>query len=569
MGLVSGALQHGKNALLSYQSALQVIGNNVSNAGVDGYTRQSPVLASRAGVPLPEGLMPGGGVALTALQRHIDEALETRLRNAIGQEQRSLAESEALVRVEALYNELTDEDLSSMLGAFFNTFADVQGNPLDVPTRGIVISTGQALASQMRRMRTELLDMHDQVNKDLVGVIRHANQLAGEVAGLNIEVVRAEASGQGAASSLRDQRDRVLRQLAELMDIQTAETPEGAVNIYIGNEPLVQYGQSRGLTASQEQVGDRTVVAVRFTDNNGTVRINGGQIAGLVSARDNHMHGQIKALDSLAANLIRQVNLLHSQGQGLDGLTDVTGAFAVSDPAAALNSEAAGLSFPPANGTFKIAVTDQTTGETVEYVVPVSLTGLGADSSLDDVVSYINANVGNLTASVTSENRLRLQADGNWSFTFSEDSSGVLAGLGMNAFFTGDSAANIGVDADLAAAPQRLAAALTRAPGDGGNAGRLAGLATAPLADLNNMSILDQWHSVVGQLAVASAAARHSGEASHNVSQSLQAQREAISGVNMDEEAVNLMRYQRSFQAAARYITLVDQLVDEMLAMVR
>jgi flagellar hook-associated protein 1 FlgK len=445
----------------------------------------------------------------------------------------------------------------------------VQDKPLDIPTRSIAISRGQALASQMQRMRTELYGMHDQLNQDLVGVVRQANQLVEQVAGLNVEIVRAEATGQGAASALRDQRDGVLRQLAELMDIQTAETPEGAVSVYVGNEPLVQYGESRGLVADLEQAGDRNLVTVRFADNNGRVTIESGQIGGIIKARDEHLYGQIQELDKLAVNLMHQVNRLHSQGQGLDGLTDVTGLFAVDDPAAALNATAAGLSLQPENGDFTITVKDEATGQSVEHVIPVTLTGLGADTSLNDLVNHINANVANVTASVTSENRLRIQADDGWSFTFSDDTGGSLAALGMNAFFTGTSAADIAVDAELAADPRRLAAAMSNRPGDGSNAGRLADLATAPVAGLNNLSIVDQWHAVVGQLAVAGASAKHAGEATHSVSQSLLAQRETISGVNMDEEAVGLMRYQRSFQAAARYITVVDELVNEMLAMVR
>jgi flagellar hook-associated protein 1 FlgK len=84
MGLTNGALQIGQSALLTYQSALQAVGNNIANSSTDGYVRRTPQLTSMPGVPLAEGLMPGGGVALTALQRSLDEALESRLRAAIG-----------------------------------------------------------------------------------------------------------------------------------------------------------------------------------------------------------------------------------------------------------------------------------------------------------------------------------------------------------------------------------------------------------------------------------------------------------------------------------------------------
>jgi flagellar hook-associated protein 1 FlgK len=568
MGLTNGALQIGQSALLSYQSALQAVGNNIANSSTDGFVRRTPQLTPMPGVPLPEGLMPGGGVALTALQRSLDEALEARLRAAIGDEQKSLTEQQILSQVESLYNELGDHNLSSLLSAFFNAFEDVQNQPTDIPTRTVAIAAGQSLAKQLQQTRSSLLEMNDHLNQQIVDATRQANDLIRQIADLNLQIVAAESAGKGAAASLRDQRDGALKQLAQLMDIQSAETPEGAVNVYVGNLPLVQYARYRSLTTVEELDGDRMVVAVRFADDNGPVTIASGQIAGLVNARDQQICGQIQQLDQLAAALIEQVNRLHSQGQGLEGLTDLTGAYGVLDPSAALNAAGSGLSFAPANGAFKLTV-DAGTDQSQEYVIPISLTGLGADTSLNDLVDYINANVANVTASVTSENHLRLQAAAGHSFAFGADSSGALAGLGMNVFFTGRDAADIGVESELAAHPQWLAAARENRPGDGSNAAAISALNDTGVPGLNGLSIPQQWRSVVGQLATASGQARHDTETTHSVSQSLESQRASISGVNTDEEAVNLMQYQRSFQAAARYISIVDQLVSEMLSLVR
>ena len=115
MGLVNGALQIGRSALMAYQSALQVVGNNVSNAGSASYTRQTPVLSPYVGVPLPEGFMPGGGVALSALQRNVDGALVDRLRVATGDQAGALSQQETLSRIESVLNELSDTDLSTLL----------------------------------------------------------------------------------------------------------------------------------------------------------------------------------------------------------------------------------------------------------------------------------------------------------------------------------------------------------------------------------------------------------------------------------------------------------------------
>src|ERR1051325_7492177 len=106
MGLIGSALQIGKSALLAYQSALQVVGNNVSNAGSTSYTRQTPVLTPTTGVNLPEGFTPGG-VALSALQRNVDDSLENRIRIALGDQSGTQVQQDTLGRIEGVLNELS------------------------------------------------------------------------------------------------------------------------------------------------------------------------------------------------------------------------------------------------------------------------------------------------------------------------------------------------------------------------------------------------------------------------------------------------------------------------------
>lgn len=560
---------------MSYQSALQVIGNNIANSGVDGYTRQTPSLSSLKGVTLPQGLMPGGGVALTSLQRHLDEALQGRLRASLSDEQNAMTQQQALSGIESLYNELSDTDLSSALSAFFTAFSAIQNSPTEPSLRNTAIAAGTTLANQMQSMRSELLRTHDQLNTQIADAVKQANDLTKQVASLNLEIVQAESTGQGAAAALRDQRDSVLKKLSTFMDIRTLETSEGAVNVYAGNEPLVQYAQSMGLTAKQVQDGERTLVSVQFTQNGGAVTIRSGQIAGLITSRDEYLYGQIQQMDGLGSNLIRQVNTIHSQGQGLAGFDRVL-SNGVLDPSVAMNTSGAGLAYTPTSGSFKMTVTTMINPSSVppqtqsqEYDIPINLPAGGGGMSLNALVSAINANASGVTASVTASNRLQIAAGSNNTITFGRDTSGIVSALGINSFFSGSTAGNIAVNADLIDHPEWLAAATSHQPGDGSNAGAIAALTDDRKAAPGTLSISGQWRSIVSALATRSRYAKNSSEASHNVSQSLQSQRESISGVNNDEEAVHLMTYQRSFQATARYISLVDQLMSELLGLVR
>ncbi len=569
MGLITSALQIGKSALMSYQSALLAVGNNVSNASSPEYTRQTPVLSPLMGGVTPEGFQAGAGVALVALKRNIDEALESRIRAGLGDQSSAAVERQALGRLETVLNEMTDQDLSTLLEKFFAAFSSLQNNAHDVSARGMVITAGQSLVDEIRRQRTDVLSLVEELNQGITDVTRQADGIAREVASLNQQIVDAETRQRGMAGALRDQRDAKLRELSEIVRIQAEPQDTGAVNVYVGNELLVQGGTCRGLTTETE-IGDgiERVIPV-FADDDGPIRVLGGRLEGLAESRDTFSLGHLKDLDTLAAALIQEVNKVHSQGQGLCGLTDVTGTFSVFDVDAALNSDAAGLALRPRNGSFQITVRNTTTGTGVTTTIPVDLDGIGADTTLASLAEAINASTDNLSASVTADRRLRITADNGYEVTFGEDSSNVLAALGINTFFTGAAANDIALNPVVASDATLLAAARSNLPGDGTNADALARVGTAPAASLNGRSIVDFYNFVAGKIAVNGNAARAGQQAADSILTSLQAQRESISGVSLDEEAIQLVKFERGFQGAARYVSVVNNLIDEMLGLLK
>ncbi len=570
MGLVNSALQIGKSALLAYQGGLQVIGNNIANVGTDGYSRQSPSLVPQTGAYVNDGYHPGGGVTLAEVRRNVDEALNVRLRTAMGDEKGALAEQTALASLESLFNALSDVDLSSQLNDFFNAWADLQNTPEEASTRNLVLSQGAALTESLTRMSGSLENQYEALNEQLQQTVTRVNEIASDVAQLNLQIATSEASGQGTVTTLRDQRDRLLAELSELVAIQTREQPDGGCNVYIGNELLVQRELVRELTTSMEVVDGRQTAVLRWADNGGQATVWGGELEGLVRARDTHIVEQIDNLDRLAQVLISDVNRIHATGQGLEGYERLTGSYSLSDPALALNAADNGMIYMPENGGFLVTVINATTGLQETTRIEVDLDGVGADTTLNSLAADITAQVANLTASVTTDNRLQLEAGSGYAFTFSDDSSGALGALGVNAFFSGQGAKTIALDDNIVDQPQRLAAAVTGLPGDGTNAGQIAGLASSASRSLNNgQSVMDYYNGVMAELASTSAAAENAVEAADVISRSLEAQWEATSGVSLDEETLQLMRYQRAFQGAARVVTVVDELIQQLLAMAR
>jgi flagellar hook-associated protein 1 FlgK len=581
MGLLNSALQIGRSALIGYQGALQVVGSNISSAGSADYTRLSPLLDPLQGNLITGELQPGAGVALAAIQRNIDEALETRVRSAIGAQASALARENSLAQIGMLFDDLNSLGISARLAEFFNMLDELQNTPEDLAVRDLAVNQGAELAGSLRNLRTQLAEVGESIDRQITDIVKRADEVARQIARLNEEITTAEAGRREQATGLRDQRDALLRELSVYFDVTVREQPNGTVNVYVGSETLVQGSLARGLAAVEEidDTGqaaslESTRISVRFADTNQQVNVRGGQLEGLLQGRDQDT--QIAALNELASALIAEVNRIHADGQGLVGFTTVTGMVDVLATDSPLDNAAAGLAFPPQKGSFYITVADEVTATPVAYRIDISLDGTDAGTTLESLVADINTQVSGVTASITADNRLQLDADDGSTFTFGydgqharEDTSGILAALGVNTFFTGTDARSIAVNETLIERPALLAAAGVFLTGDGSNAGRLAALDTALSDRLDGASIIGFYNVISSSVAARSGAARDDAEAASVILASLRAQRESISGVNLDEEAIALIKYERAFQGAARFVSVVEGLLSELVRLIR
>jgi flagellar hook-associated protein 1 len=562
-----GALNIGKSALATHQAAIQTTGNNIANAGNADYTRQSARTVPTKDQQIRPGIFLGTGINLEAVQRNIDEALERRIRGSIADNESAATLEQWLGRVEATFNELSDTDLSTQLSTFFNAWSNLANKPQDVGLRQIVIQSGESVASAVQGMRTQLGSLRSDVDARLAAQANDANALARQIADLNGQIVTAEGGAPGQSNALRDQRDAVLKQLSQLIDVQTQIQDSGVMNVYVGSEPLVINTQNRGVGLRTEVVDGEQVTSVIFKANNGGMNVQAGQLGALDDARAK-IQGVIDQVDTLAGGLIFELNKLDAAGQGTEGFASVTASNAVDDTTVALNDDASGLAFKPVNGSFVVHVTSKATGLTTSTLVQVDLDGLNADdTTLDSLAADIDG-VDNITASVVG-GRLKIQADSNdVAVSFSQDTSGALAALGVNNFFTGDNARDIGVSQSIKDNPALLAAARNGERGDNQTARAIAALETTSLASLGGATLKATYESMVNGVAVDAANARNNAEATLVVKETLLAQREALSGVSLDEEAINLIRQQRAFQGASRLIAAVDEMMQQVLALV-
>ena len=572
MGLLNSALHIGRTALLGYQGALQVIGNNISSAGTDNYTRLTPQLSPLQGDTLVGNLKPGAGVALTGIQRNIDEALEGRVRLAIGSVQANDAQRTTLTRIEAAFSDASGTDIASRLTNFFNIFEELQNRPDDTATRELVLAGGTQLAGALLYARAALVDVGEDIDGQIVGLVQSADSMAGRIARLNEEITAAEAGTRGQATGLRDQRDTLLRELSQIFDVTVREQPNGALNVYIGSEALIQGNFVRGLVAVTQSDGTFNRTTARFADTNQQIDITGGKLAGLIISRDVHAFGRIDSIDQLAAAIIAEVNRVHADGQGFVGYESLTGAVDVLATDVGLSDPATGLTGTVQDGSFYITVIDELTETPVAFQIDVIVGSAGGDTTLESLVSDINAQVAGVTASITSDNRIAFAADDGLSFVLGfdgqqarTDTSGVLTALGVNTFFTGTDARDMAVNQTLIEQPLLIAASAVNLPGEGTNAGRIAGIDIVGSAGLGGSTIPDFYQSIVNAVAVTTRASIEAEESASAILASLEAQKGSISGVNLDEEAISLLKFERAFQGAARYISAVSNMLDELV----
>ena len=562
-----GTLNIGKSALATHQAAIQTTGNNIANAGNPDYTRQTASTAPTKDHMLRPGVFVGTGVNLTGIQRHIDEALEGRIRGSISDNEGAATTEQWIGRVESTLNELSDDDLSSQLSTFFNSWSNLANKPQDVGLRQIVVQNGDTVASWLKDLRGQLGSLRTDVDNRLKAQVDDADALATQIAHLNVEIVTSEGGSAGQANGLRDQRDGLLKQLSQLVDVRAVEQQNGTLNVYIGSDPLVINGESRGLMLRNETIDGEVTPVVAYKADNGNVRLTSGQIGALTSVRK-QIGDYVDKVDEMAGNIIFELNKLHSAGQGLEGLANVNATNVVTDSTVALNDDRSGVPFKATNGSFVVHVKDKATGLVTSTLVEVDLDGLNADdTTLNDLTTALD-NIAGMSATNAS-GLLKLSTDSNAvEISFSQDSSGVLAALGVNGFYSGRDARDIAVNTAIKDNPSLLAAAKNGEKGDNQTALAIAALESAKLPALNGSSLKEKYQSFVNEIAISAADAKNDSQASAVVKETLLAQREALSGVSLDEEAINLIRQQRAFQGASRLIAAVDELMQQILALV-
>ncbi len=316
-------------------------------------------------------------------------------------------------------------------------------------------------------------------------------------------------------------------------------------------------------------------------------RVSSGSLAGLFMVRDQSLADAKESLDALASSLVYETNYAYSQGASAENFTTASGTYAVDDAAGALGSNS-GLAFAGrlAAGNLSLAVYDSSSGELV------NLSALDFDSAtagtqsfdpaahtLEDVAAAINSTFSGQVTATISNGVLTLSAADGMEFAFAGDSTGLLAALGLNTFFTGSSARDLGLNQVLLDDPSQVNAGALDAAGELAAGSNATALAVAALADKDltvtradgtssTGTLQEYFNGLVSQVGSDSATAQTMADYSQTLADDLADQQEQLTGVNLDEELVLLEKYQRAYEAASKIIALSNEMFDTVIGLV-
>lgn len=561
---ISGTLATAKRALEAYSTAMQVAGDNIANANTPGYIRNVLELSTERPYQFGD-LIVGAGVKPSTVRQQIDQYLEARIHAANSDATGAIARENIYKQLELELRELGDTDLSSRFSDFIGSVNEVVNQPEQSSLRGNVIEQGQLLAADIRDLRGRIDRLREQQNTRISDLTDEANSLIDQIQGLNTGIASLEYNGLSTsqAGSLRSQRYQALNRLSEIIPITYQEARNGVVNVTSGSDYIILENRTQHLVTAATSDRGAAIQTVQFDKTHTEVTEAGGELKGVFEARDEILGGFIDNFDELVSGLIFQFNRLHSSGEGLEGFTSVSAESRVNDVNVALGATT--LPFKPTHGSFDFKVINKQTGVIETHNIAIDADGIGGnDTSLESLRAALDS-LDHVEATISTLGELRIKSDTGFEFRFSNDTSGALAAIGINTFFTGSDAVTINVNNTIKNNHNLFAAGQGAGPADNRNAQLLAKILDNPLPGLQNTSLSDFYDGLISQVGQGSAKATATAKGLGTFRDSLESQRNQYTGVSLDEEAVKLIDAQQAFAASARVIQTVDELMDVLL----
>ena len=572
--MIFDALNIAASGLQTNQKALDVVSHNIANVNTAGYSRQVADFGTVAPDKIGD-LNFGRGVDLTNIRRITDPVIDQAQMDNDSQLSYWQTVDSGLVSVENVFGSLQSTGLASSLDDFFLSWQQLANNPQDAAQKINVRAQSESIVTNLNNMQTQLADAQLAADASIDQAIIGANQLLDSISALS-QQINAQEVGGSTANDLRDQRDLALRDLAKIIPVQQVSTGDGSFLIQtLDGDLLLQDASVNHLARGGAVPGSFSNIVVAETGTEITGVNRGGEIGALIEMRDNTYDGYLNDLNSIAANLIFSTNQIHSNGAPAGGQIS-TNAAQASNVGLALNDPAQVAPFASQiqTGSFKVHVYDAAGVATPAGGTAISVTA--GTTTMSDIATSLNAVVG-ITATIDAAGQLSVSGAAGNTFAFSDDTSNTLAAYEINSFFHGSDAATISVSTDI----QADAGAI--------NTGQV-NTTTSAISSADNqgaaamLALQDQAVSVDGTPSqslhnrTASLSTNYGTDVSVSSQQlqyrtveaeSLANQRQSMSGVNIDEELIEMIKFQRAYEASAKVITTTNQMLDSLMGLIR
>ena len=308
---LNGILNTAYNALTAFQSEISVTAQNISNADNDDYSVQSAQLSATSTVS-SGGNIYGTGVTVSSIVRSVNQTIENALTSELST-QSALEQAQVyMTTIEDLFSEDSEDSLNTLMDAYWAAWEDLSSNPSGETEQNAVYDAGLALTNRLNAIDETLTDLASDLNTQISSDLSEVNSLADQIASLNLSIISAESTG-GNANDLKDERNALVDDLGQLIDIDITVKEDGSYLITSSGLPLVEDGVSYSLSMEDESIywNGNTGNTIEITD-----KISGGAIAGYLTIRDEVVPQVTAQLGELAENLIWTLNYQHSQGSG-------------------------------------------------------------------------------------------------------------------------------------------------------------------------------------------------------------------------------------------------------------
>lgn len=516
------SIETAKRSLFTQTAALGTTGHNIANANTEGYSRQ--VVKMQASIPMEAyglsrstvaGQM-GTGVEFTSIERVREMFLDDQFRGENSSFGSWNIQYDTLDKLEAIMAEPSETGVRKVMDKFWNSFSELSKNPEDPTARKIVKQTAESLTDALNHMSRQLDNLTTDLNTNVDVKAREIQSYLTTIADLNRSITRIESLGDK-ANDLRDQRDLMTDKLSKIINITVTDSEEG-YNITLGGQELVQ-------GAAVSATVDSAFLNTAFSSGN----LRGGEVHGMIVSRDLFVGDYRNQLNAMANTLVNgdvKVTLPA-------GAMPPEGTVLTSDAEVLVNGQS---SVVPAGQPIPIgAVLQKEVSTTVKGFNGLHALGYSMDGTTDKGVPFFTA------------------ADGGTDIT----------------------AGNIRLNQVIADNPEKIATSM-RLSSNGNSVikgnndlaimlANLKGSSFTIPGGTNTSTVDGLFSSMIGQLGVQGQEASRQTENSVFLVQQVESRRQSVSGVSLDEEMTNMIKFQHAYSAASRFMTTFDQLLDKLI----